>query len=158
LLQGLCSMSSPNLRRAVSPGGEIRVLQLGLVRSAMLLVGLAFENLLKGVAVSRRLLIVPHSSLSDPQEKLKWKTSLRGATGHDLLSMSHSLNLSLTVPQEELLKRTSAYVKWAGRYPSANELTVTIEAHRNSELRLALPDDRHVADQLAAYLRAQAGC
>ena len=83
----------------------------GIAGVATLLYGLAMENLLKAVLLSERIAKVEASG------KVEWNAN--GATSHDLLEICRSSNLvGLDAEQEKLMERMSAFVYWAGKYPT----------------------------------------
>ncbi len=78
---------------------------------ATLLYGLAMENILKAALLKEGFAEVQTDG------RVKWNAE--GATGHDLLSMCRSSKLvSLNAEQEKLMERMSAFVFWAGKYPT----------------------------------------
>lgn len=76
----------------------------------MLLVGLAIENLVKGIYVARN----PTACSSDhlPGELTKHKT----------IEFFERLNLSISQAEGQLLERIETFVLWAGRYPIPRRL------------------------------------
>lgn len=80
--------------------------QLACVHSYMLLAGLAFENLIKGVLIGR-----------DPQlienERIR-KILKRG--GHGIATAVSDV-IPVSAVERNLLKRLEEYLIWAGRYP-----------------------------------------
>lgn len=85
-----------------------RVETLGVVSSTMLLLGLAFENLIKGVYVARKPALVDRIRL----DRSLWQTD----GGHGIRDFAKSL-MRLEPDEEELLDRLQEYVVWAGRFP-----------------------------------------
>jgi hypothetical protein len=78
---------------------------------ATLLYGLAMENVLKAVLLKEGIAKV------NPDGKVAWNVD--GAKEHDLVSICRSSNLlTLNSSQEKLLERMSAFVHWAGKYPT----------------------------------------
>src|SRR5438128_5199933 len=76
----------------------------------MLLVGLAIENLAKGIYVARN----PTACSSDnlPRE----------LTTHKAIELLESLDVSLSQAEVSLLERIETFVLWAGRYPIPRRL------------------------------------
>jgi len=89
----------------VLPG--VRVQMLAFMDSYMLLMGLSFENLIKGVHISKT------PDLSTEQRMKKWGKH-RG--GHGISTLIKVVD-SVTSEEESILKRLEEYVLWAGRYP-----------------------------------------
>jgi hypothetical protein len=78
---------------------------------ATLLYGLAMENVLKAVLLNEGVAQV------DNDGTVTW--NVEGAKEHDLLSICRSAKLlALTREQEKLMERMSAFVHWAGKYPT----------------------------------------
>lgn len=130
-----------------APQSDSRVLMLGLVRGAMTILGAGLECLLKGVAVSRNLLIVSDG-------RVEFSRSLQGNSKHDLVAMGRSLSLGLTEPEWGLLERASEYLSWAGRYPIARRLGRSLSAARQRTLTMN-SNDVGLAKRLASRLRAE---
>jgi hypothetical protein len=71
-----------------------------------LLMGLALENMVKGILVARDSSLVSGGKLS------------RDLTGsHDLLALFNKVGLELSAEDRDLLRRLGECVLWAGRYP-----------------------------------------
>jgi hypothetical protein len=85
-----------------------RVETLGLVHSTMLLLGLAAENLIKGVYVAQNPGLVTREKL----DRSLWTSD----GGHGIKDFARSL-LTLEPEEVELLGRLQEHVVWAGRYP-----------------------------------------
>ena len=82
---------------------------------ATLLYGLAMENILKAVLLKEGIAKVK------PDGCVAW--NVNGAKEHDLVSICRSAKLlTLNPNQEKLLERMSAFVHWAGKYPTPLEL------------------------------------
>ena len=92
-----------------SPPASRRVETLGVVNSTLLLLGLAFENLIKGVKVAQEPNLV---DLNRFDIKL-WK---KEDGGHGIRTFAKSL-VSLSPHEEELLDRLQEAVFWSGRFP-----------------------------------------
>jgi hypothetical protein len=85
----------------------IREQKLAFTHSYMMLMGLSFENLIKGVHIAN----TPSLSLED---RIKIWTTYRG--GHGISGLI-KLVTSTSVKEENLLRRLEEYAFWAGRYP-----------------------------------------
>jgi hypothetical protein len=78
---------------------------------ATLLYGLAMENILKAALLKEGIAKIEADGSVD------WIVD--GASEHDLLAICRSSKLvSLNVNQEKLMQRLSAFVYWAGKYPT----------------------------------------
>jgi hypothetical protein len=85
---------------------------------ATLLYGLAMENILKAA------LLKEGTAKIKPDGGVNWNVD--GASKHDLLAICRSSKLvSLNVNQEKLMERLSAFVHWAGKYPTPWKLKDT---------------------------------
>ena len=91
----------------VVPG--IREKKLACIRSFMLLTGLAFENLIKGIFVARYPNLV---------SKQKMDTALWSAIrkGHGISTLAKQVTI-LQSAELDVLVRLEEYIVWAGRYP-----------------------------------------
>lgn len=78
----------------------IREKKLAYMQSFMLLTAIAFENLLKGIAVA--------------EEPAGWK-ALKADSGHGISTFAASFT-TLSDSESELLQRLQEYLLWAGRY------------------------------------------
>ncbi len=93
---------------AKTPAWSRRIETLGAVSSTLLLLGLAFENLIKGVYVARNPALVDRNRL----DRSLWQSD----GGHGITDFAKRL-MPLTSDEEELLNRLQEYVVWAGRFP-----------------------------------------
>jgi hypothetical protein len=121
----------------------IRLEKLAYVRAYMLLTGLAFENLLKAIALLR------HQSIKDLNQ--------RG--GHGLVGMAEWLTLELAPPERDYFRRLEEYVVWAGRYPVPRAARTYVTSERNRLLSFRSDDPRlseALFEKLAAELTAPA--
>jgi len=91
-----------------TPAWSRRIETLGVVSSTLLLLGLAFENLIKGVYVARNPTLVDRTRL----DRSLWKAD----GGHGITDFAKAL-MKLAPEEEELLDRLQEYVVWAGRFP-----------------------------------------
>jgi hypothetical protein len=105
--------------------------------SYMLLVGLAFENLIKGICIGRDPTLVD-------RERIESGILSRG--GHGIANGANQI-LALESNESHLLKRVEEYLFWVGRYPLPLKSTI----YHNSEvqeLRSGRSDDPPVIDAL----------
>jgi hypothetical protein len=91
-----------------TPAWSRRIETLGIVSSTMLLLGLAFENLIKGVYVARKPTLVDRTKL----DRSLWQSD----GGHGISEFAETL-IRLEPDEEELLDRLQEYIVWAGRFP-----------------------------------------
>lgn len=82
---------------------------------ATLLYGMAMENILKAALLKEGIAkIRPDGTIA---------CSAEGAGDHDLLGICRSLNfVKLNAAQKKLMERLSAFVCWAGKYPTPWEI------------------------------------
>jgi len=78
----------------------VREKKLAYMQSFMLLTALAFENLLKGIAVA--------------EEPTSWKR-LQDDSGHGISTFAAAVT-ALSGAERDLLQRLQEYLVWAGRY------------------------------------------
>ena len=134
---------------ALNAPSENRVLMLGLARGSMTLLGAGLECVLKAIAVSRGL-------LSETASGIAFSAALHGRDKHDLVAMAESLSLRLKSVEIDLLKRSTEYLRWAGRYPTALRLGRSAAAARQRALNLK-PNDLAVARGMALRARTECG-
>ena len=91
-----------------TPPASRRIETLGVVSSTLLLLGLTFENLIKGVYVARNPALVDRSRL----DRSLWQSD----GGHGITEFAKAL-MKLAPEEEELMDRLQEYVVWAGRFP-----------------------------------------
>jgi hypothetical protein len=116
-----------------------RLGMLAYSRGYMLLTGLAFENLLKAIALFR------HHSLNEFP---------RARGGHGLTEIAKWLNLELLPAERSLLRRLEEYVHWAGRYPVPEKAGTYVTSDRK-QLAAVQSDDPEVSKALFERLAAQ---
>ena len=92
-----------------APPASRRIETNGVVSSALLLLGLAFENLIKGVDVARD----PSLVNLDRLDLRLWRHE---DGGHGIRNFAKSL-VTLDTDEEELLDRLQESIFWAGRFP-----------------------------------------
>jgi hypothetical protein len=88
----------------------------GIVEVYMMLVGCAFENLLKGAYVRRLTRGQKENRILEPELAEQLKT-------HNVLSLAQKLQLDLNPLEINLLKRLKETIVWRGRYPVPIEHT-----------------------------------
>ena len=75
--------------------------------SFMLLFGLALENLLKGIIVTKN-----PASFS---QKIRWSGKLKG--GHNIVGLCEEAGISISDEEKRLLEELTESIIWRGRYP-----------------------------------------
>ena len=114
----------------------IREQKLAFTQSYMMLMGLSFEDLIKGVHIVN----TPSLSL---EGRIKIWTSYRG--GHGISGMI-KLVTSTTAKEDNLLRRLEEYAVWAGRYPIPRDTHQYQSAEKYRTL--SLPQDPALCDTL----------
>ncbi len=124
---------------------HVRLKKLSFVSTYMLIMGFAFENLLKAIAVSRRLITLNNS-------KLKFDSSLpKTKSQHSLSQYCKALKVELTSEETDYLKRIEEYVYWAGRYPLPINSSEYIKCCSENLLSFSTTDTR-ISDNLFTKL------
>jgi len=80
---------------------------LAFLKSFMLLVGMAFENLIKGILVGRDPTNISREEI---------KKQLLGRGGHGISEGAKTVT-NISNAEYDLLRRLEEYLIWAGRYP-----------------------------------------
>lgn len=132
------------LSASQEPAHVRRVETLACMRTYMMLMGFAFENLAKAVLITR-----DHSIVSDTKLG-KWPTD-RG--GHGLAKLIRSILGQLSHEEENLLLRLEEYVVWAGRYPIPRSLRDYKRAEEGRRFTLAGSDVKLVEDMFSKLER-----
>jgi hypothetical protein len=117
------------------PGAQEK--RFAFFHSYMLLTGMAFENLIKGILIQRDKKLVT-------REQIEGGILPRG--GHGITAGAKNI-LTLTAAESNLLQRIEEYLFWAGRYP----VPLKSGAYHNSEvqeLRSGRSDDPPLVDSL----------
>jgi hypothetical protein len=114
----------PGLKEAFAippafPGAQEK--RFAFFHSYMLLVGLAFENLIKGILIGRNPALV---------DREKIESGILGRKGHGIAEGAREI-IALTSDECRLLQRIEEYLFWAGRYP----LPLTSGIYHNSEVQ-----------------------
>lgn len=107
-----------------------------------MLIGLAFENLLKGIAIAQGLEIVKEDRLNS------------SIATHSLAKLLDLVNISdsfLTEEEMEMLKGLQPYIEWYGRYPIPKRASeFQLHGHSNHEHRL----ERNAYKKLYKFLES----
>ena len=141
LLQELIRISP---QPQVLPG--VRERKLAYVRSFMLLTGLAFENLIKGIFIARNPKIVDRKML-DAQ---LW-SAVRKGHGISILA---SQVISLDPAELDLLTRLEEAIIWAGRYPIPINSTQYFQTRMSNKVSLNPAVDSELINSLFERLSA----
>jgi hypothetical protein len=123
-----------------TPPASRRIETLGVVSSAMLLLGLAFENLIKGVKVAENPNLVG-------QDRFNISSWRRNDAGHGIKALAQSV-VTLTSDEEELLDRLQESILWAGRFPIPLTSNRYHDSHSPVNKHQLSTADFEIADQL----------
>jgi len=123
---------------------RVRVQTLAFMQSYMLLMGLSFENLIKGVHISK----TPHLSTDKLMEL--WRKYRKG---HGIAKMIELVD-SVTLEEENLLKRLEEFTIWAGRYPIPSSLSQYFGSRTPDNLLSVTTRDPGLSDGLFKRLSA----
>lgn len=149
-------------RSGLSPEEWAESEDSGIAGIATLLYGLAMENVLKAVLLKDGVV------KADRNGNVPWKEVK--ASDHNLVSMSKALkSFSLSADQEKLMERMSAFVCWAGKYPTPlkfkdskpeNDFKGLLLAEQPNAGKVMLPvefreEDKKSFDNIFATLRAR---
>jgi len=85
--------------------------QVAYLNSFMLLIGLAFENLIRGITIARNPALIDEQKLSGKE----W--NVRG--GHGIAVLARKIT-GLNRNEIDVLERLEEFTFWAGRYPIPN--------------------------------------
>lgn len=121
---------------------------VGSMKGAMLLLGIAAENALKGAHVQKE-----KPDLS--KRKLPFKQFSDGTKNHDLIGIATKLGHPLSDEMRELFERLTIFVTWASKYQAAIKEDEHQEA--TGRLRLNYPGDYRLVENLIKELRANSG-
>ncbi len=130
-----------------APPASRRVETLGVVNSTLLLLGLAFENLIKGVKIAE------NPNLVD-RDRFDIKLWRRDDGGHGITTLAKSL-VTLTSDEEELLNRLQESILWAGRFPIPLTSGRYHDSHSPVNKHQLSTADFDVADRLFDRLEEQ---
>jgi hypothetical protein len=120
----------------------VRAQKMAFIDSYMLLMGLSFENLIKGV----HILKTPSLSIED---RMKIWKSHRG--GHGISTLIKVI-ASVSSDEENLLKRLEEYAFWAGRYPIPVNTGQYVNSTKPQNLRSFTTRDPGLCDTLFGRL------
>jgi hypothetical protein len=124
----------------------VRLEKLGCVRAYMLLTAVAFENVLKAIAVKREL-------LTSDGDRLRHHDSLRRRGGHGLSEIASNLDIPLTQTDVDFLRRLEEYLVWGARYPVPIHAQESARAQKNSLLTVRSYDVQLSDDLFDRLLR-----
>jgi len=113
----------------------VRLQKLAYVTGYMILIGFAFEMLLKAIAVDRGLITVKNKHL-EFDRKLK---HMNQKGGHCLTGIADDLQLKLTPQEHQYLWRLEEYIYWA-RYPVSMKSGTYADAHSGRRLSFTTAD------------------
>jgi hypothetical protein len=116
------------------------------MKGAMLMLGLAAENALKGAFVYKSK---PDLSSNKLAPKFFHKHT------HDLNDVANKLNLSLTKQENALLNRLSMFVQWASKYKAP--LRQTDHQNAQNNIKMQYPSDFDKVEDLINSLQLQSG-
>ncbi len=106
-----------------------------------LLVGLAVENLAKGIIMAR-----------EPERAGGSRLQGWGCAEHDLTAYVRMTGLSVSDDERRLLSQLSRYVRWAGRYPVVKDVEKEIARAKKTDFGGRLPTDLQLADEIVKRL------
>ncbi len=107
----------------------------------MLLLGLALENAFKAAVVAKKAPQIKNGNLD-------MKPLGGGKAGHNLLSLASKAKLTTNESEEELLKRLTVFVTWAGRYQFPRDAETFRQAERKNPRRGLVPSDLTITENL----------
>ncbi len=120
--------------------------RVGAMKGAMLLLGLAAENALKGAFVYR--------SKPDISKDRLHPTHFH-TNAHDLTEVARKLNFELSVAQFDLLERLTIFVQWASKYQAPLRKSELQRA--NGKIKLVYPSDYVDVESLILSLQKKSG-
>lgn len=119
---------------------DVRLKKLAYVRAYMLLMGYAFENLIKAIAAKRGLLALNPNLSFD-------KIFRQEKGGHGLSASAISLDLDISASEKAYLRRLEEYLHWAGRYPVSLKRGTYVDGHSERQLTF-ISSDPQLGDTL----------
>ncbi|ASU24234.1 hypothetical protein CCZ37_17405 [Vibrio qinghaiensis] len=119
---------------------------VGAMKGAMLLLGLAAENALKGALIYKHK---PDTS----NDRLYPNHFHKNA--HDLTDVADKLHLELSEPQLELLGRLTIFVQWASKYHVPLKKSELERA--SGKIKLVYPSDYADVENLILRLQIESG-
>lgn len=111
---------------------------LGFMKAFMLLTGMAFENLIKGILIGRDPSLVNRQTISN-------RILPRG--GHGISDGANRI-CQLTYFDRDLLARLEEYLVWAGRYPMPLRTEVFRRSEEPESLRVFQERDFELSEKL----------
>jgi len=120
--------------------------RVGLMKGAMLMLGLSAENALKGALVFQSKPDVSKGKMSSGHFHEK---------PHDLIEVAEKLDLDLTGKQKDLLVRLTLFVQWASKYQVPLREYEYINAQ--GKLTLTYPSDYAMVEELILALQRNCG-
>ena len=121
---------------------------LELAGSATMLYGLALENIIKAIYIDENPEVVENGRL------IKWHGG-----GHNQIAIIQDTSVSLDTQQNDLVKRMSAFVVWAGRYPipmKSNAMSLKQRGIFPDFVPLPIqPNEQSAVDQLYKMLESR---
>lgn len=120
------------------PTNFSRVQELGSFHSTMLLLGLALENLCKGVRLAK-----DPKQLAEEGGRYVWK----GEKTHDLLKLASHL-CKLEQNERDLLQKLTEAVVWMGKYPIPLNSDIYHASKSPANLHMLSTEDFKIADRL----------
>jgi len=125
------------VREIPAPHLDTRLQQLAFFDSFMMLTAFAFENLIKGLGVTKGM---------------HWKNDFSDEGGHGIASYAHKV-ISTSAEEKDLLGRLQVFSIWAGRYPMP---TTSGKYHADADnRRFSFPKDVHLIEKLSARLKSE---
>jgi hypothetical protein len=121
----------------VLPG--VRERKLAYIQSFMLLNGLAFENLIKGIIIGRDPTIVDQQKVNTKYWNFR--------KGHGIAELAKTIS-RISRDEFQLLKRLEEYVFWAGRYPMPLKSGIYSNSQNPENLLTYLSTDSALIDCL----------
>lgn len=111
--------------------------RLAYVGSYMLFIGLAFENLIKGILIGQNPALVT---------KEKIESGILGKSGHGIAEGASRI-IRLSQQELQLLDRVEEYLFWAGRYPLPLKSNSFLSSEKRN-LRTFRSSDPNIIDKL----------
>lgn len=119
---------------------DVRLKKIAYVRAYMLLMGYAFENIIKAIAAKRGLLAMNPNLGFD-------KSFKQEKGGHGLSAAAGSLDLDMSASEQAYLRRLEEYLHWAGRYPVSLKRGTYVDGHSERQLTF-ISSDPQLGDAL----------
>lgn len=124
---------TPKIReRTRTEAGNL--LEVGYLKTALLLLALAVENALKSIKACRNELQVDDRGLTRA-------TRGGGRNGHELTALAGECGFALSQHESALLEKLTSIGTWAGKYHAPILNTEYVAANRQSPKSLSIPGD-----------------